>query len=190
MKRTSFAWLAGLALASISALAAPSDAQTFTVQVPGADKLQITVPAGWKHTTDRPPAGIPPTIDITSPGGVLLKITFMQDTKGKYANSDELNKLVTDANQQNVANSIEKRVFLQRLATGGGPGVYAVFTDPKLANVAKPPPGDFRFVSAGARSVGRQVLIFSLLSNNKDNDEYRQALAFLANGVAVAAGGN
>ena len=190
MKRKTLAWLACLTLASISVLAAPSDSPTFTVQVPGADKLLVTVPAGWKHTTDRPPAGIPPTVDITSPGGALLKITFMQDPKGQFTKSDELDKLVTKANQQYVANSIEKRVVLQRLASSGGPGVYSVFTDPKLANAAKPPPGDFRFVSAGARSFGRQVLIFSLLSNNKDNDEYRQALDFLANGIAVAPGGN
>ncbi len=188
MKRSHFARLICLGLASIPALAAPSDPPAFTVQVPGADKLVVTVPAGWKHTIDRPPAGIPPTVDFTSPGGMLLKMTFMPDSNGQFTKADELDKLVTKANQQHVANSIEKGVVLQRLASSAGPGVYSVFTDPKLANVAKPPAGDFRFVSDGARSFGRQVVIFSLLSNSRDNDEYRQALDFLVKGISVSGG--
>ena len=59
MKRTHFAWLICLGLASVSAPAASSDAPAFTVQVPGADKLMVTVPPVWKHTTNWPPAGIP-----------------------------------------------------------------------------------------------------------------------------------
>src|SRR4029077_10765714 len=104
--------------------------------------------------------------------------------------ADELDKLVSKANQQYVASSVEKRVVLQRLASGTGPGVYAVFTDSKLAGTAKLPAGDFRHVSSGARSLGRQLLIFSLLSNTKDNDEYRSALELVVNGVTVAPGKN
>ena len=190
MKRFLCLWLAVGALMAVRAPGADADHPTCTVQVPGADKLEISLPPGWKYAIDRPPAGVPPTVDITSPGGALLKITFMQDPKGQFTKSDELDKLVTKANRQYVANSVEKRVVLQRLAANAGPGVYAVFTDPKLAGTTKTTPGDFRYVSSGARSFGRQVVIFSLLSNTKDHDEYRQALDVLANGVAVAGAGH
>jgi hypothetical protein len=187
MKRILWAWLSLIALGLGPVSAADPDVSNFTVQVPSADNLTVRVPPGWKHTTDRPPAGIPPTVDFTTPGGSLLKITFMPDTKGQFTKADDLDKLVTKANQPYVANSVEKRVVLQRLASSAGPGVYSVFTDPKLVGTAKPPAGDFRHFSSGARSLGRQVLIFSLLSNTKDNDEYRQVLEFVASGVTVVA---
>ena len=182
--RSSLLLAACLVACSRAVAADPS----FSVQVPGADKLSITPLAGWTHTTDRPPAGIPPTVDFTAPGGTVIKITFMPDAKKQFATAEELDKLVTKANQQYVANSVEKRVSLVRLPTSSGPGVYSTFSDPKLVNVAKPPAGDFRYVSSGAISVGRQLLIFSLLSNSRDNDEYRQALDFLVKGIRVAGG--
>jgi hypothetical protein len=187
MNRILWACLTIIALGFGPVSAADSDAPTFTVQVPGADNLTVRVPPGWKHTMDRPPAGVPPLIDFTTPGGSLLKITFMPDAKGQFTKADELDKLVTKANQQYVANSVEKRVVLQRLASSAGPGVFSVFTDPKLVGTAKPPAGDYRHFSSGARSLGREVLIFSLLSNTKDNDEYRQVLEFVTSGVTVVA---
>ncbi len=187
MKRILWAWLTIIALGSGPVSAADSDASTFNVQVPGADNLTFRVPPGWKHTTDRPSAGIPPNVNLTTPGGSLLKITFMPDPKGQYTKADDLDKLVTKATQRYVANSVEKRVVLQRLGSSAGPAVYAALTDPKLAGAAKPAAGDFRHVSFGARSLGRQVLIFSLFSNTKDNDEYRQALEFITSGVTVVA---
>jgi hypothetical protein len=150
--------------------------------------MAIALPAGWTHAVDRPPAGIPPTVDITAPGGTFVKITFMQDPKGQFSKSDKLDKQVTKANQQYVSNSVEKRVVLQRLASKSGPGVYSVFTDPKLVSVAKPPAGEFRNVSSGALSAGRQVLIFAVRSNSTDSDEYKQALDFLTKGITPVAG--
>ena len=94
------------------------------------------------------------------------------------------------ATQQYVDNSVEKRATFTSLPSGSPPGVYASFTDPKLANVAKMPPGEFRHVTSGAISLGREALLFSLLSNSRDNAEYRQALEFLVKGVVVAPSGS
>jgi hypothetical protein len=189
MHRKTCRWLTALLLTVASAVAADSDVPPLTIQVPGGDKMTVKIPVGWKYSIDRPSAGIPPTVDFSVPNGSHLKITFMADAKGQFTKPDELDKLVTKGNQHYVADSVEKRITLQRLASKSGPGVYSVFTDPKLVGMAKPAAGDWRYVSSGAIAIGRQIVIFSLLSNSTDNDEYRQALDFLSNGISVATDG-
>ena len=176
-------------LVASTAMAAEPDVQSVTMQVPGGDKVTVPIPAGWKHNLDRPPSGIPPTLDLTGPSGILLKLTFMADPQARFTKPEDLEKLVTQANQQYVANSLEKRVTVVPITTKTGLGAYSVFTDARLAGVTTPAPGDFRMVTSGALTIGRQVAIFSVLSNTAESDEYRRALDVVKNDISIAIGG-
>lgn len=183
-------FLALTALAVVGPVrAAESEAPSISIQVPGGDKLSASVPAGWKSSLDRPPAGIPPTLDLTGPGGTLLKITFLANPQARAIKSEDLDALLTQGSEQYIANSVEKRVTLTRINSKSGPGVYSVFTDSRLAGVTAPAPGEFRNVTSGVLAVGRQIVIFALLSNGTDSDEYRRAMEVVTNGLAIAVGG-
>lgn len=66
--------------------------------------------------------------------------------------------------------TIEKEVKTQRFGAQKD-GVYARFTDPS------PKPGEFRFYTRGVRLIGTNVLVFALVSNDKDFSALSNTLA-------------
>jgi hypothetical protein len=163
---------------------APVAAEEVTVQVPGADRVKIVVPAGWKHSIVQTLPALPPTLDMQEPTAPLgLKITFLPDPNGKLANEEEIKKLMTASTGLYVESSLEKKLEIRPMSTKNGKGFYATFTDASLVDKKEVPPGQFRIVTSGILVVGKQAAAFTLLTNRLDGKEYVAAMQLLSEGI-------
>ena len=191
MKRflPTFIVLAAALLGFAPGQAAEPDPAALTVAVPGGDSLAIRVPKGWKCDAGKPAPEAPPTVDFTSPGGIQAKLTMMADAEGRFVTPEAVDELVTIANQHFAENAIEKTPKLIRIKAKVGHGAYCIFTDSKLVGVSTPAEGEIRNVTSGVFVIGKQAVIFTILSNDITSDEYRAALDLISNGISVAAPG-
>jgi hypothetical protein len=162
------------------------DASSVTIGVPGGDSIAIRIPAGWKSVEGKPQADAPPTLEVSSPGGVQLNLTMMADPDGRFATPEAVDELVTIANQHYGANAIEKNPKLVRLTVKAGHGAYCTFTDARLVGVATPAAGEYRNVTTGVYVLGKQAVIFAILSNDTTGEDFRRALDLISNGISVA----
>ncbi len=178
--------LLSIGLLLSSTLSHAGDAQTVTVTVPKGDKIAIRIPAAWQQTVIQPTPELPPTVKITTATNtVSLQITFIPDTEGRFATKDSVDRVATEGNQQYVAGSVEKRLSLTQLVSNSVRGCYATFTDADLAGVTAPKNGQFRNVASGVFVIKKQIAPFTLLSNDKTSDEYRQALQIVTEGIST-----
>jgi hypothetical protein len=169
-----------------STRARADEPKTITVTVPGADKIAIRIPPTWTQTLFQPTPELPPSVRITSAANTLsLQLTFIPDPEGRFAAKEGVDRAVTQANQQYVPGSVEKRLTLTQLVSNLGHGCYSAFTDAELARVPIPPPGQFRNVSSGVFVIKKQAASFTLLSNDTSSPAYRQALQIISEGIST-----
>jgi hypothetical protein len=170
--------------AFVAAADAPAAAEEISVQVPGADRVTVVVPTGWKHSIVQAAPSLPVTLDMQEPTAPLvLKIMFLPDPNGKLAKEEEIKKLMTASTGLYVESSVEKILDIRRLSTKNGKGFYARFTDASLVDKEESPPGQFRIVTSGILVVGKQAAAFTLLTNRPDGKEYEAAMKLLSEGI-------
>lgn len=168
------------------AIAQADDAQTISVSIPKGDKLAIHLPAGWQQRVVQPSADLPPTVKINTPDETLsLQITLIPDINGRFTTKEDVNRVVSEANEQYVAGSVEQRLTLEQIPSTHGHGCYSVFTDASLAKVTKPAKGQYRIVTTGIFVIGKEAAAFTLLSNDTKSPEYKQALQVVFDGLVI-----
>jgi hypothetical protein len=173
-------------LALGSTLLPAEEPQVISVTIPKADKIAIRIPSTWKQTVTQPSPQLSPTVKIESADRSLsLQLTFIPDPEGRFATKESVDRLVTGANQQYVAGSVEKRLTLTQLVSSTGHGCYSTFSDADLAGVPTPPPGQFGNVLSGVFVIQKQAASFTLLSNTTTSPEYRQAIQIISEGISV-----
>jgi hypothetical protein len=186
MKPSRFLPLIATCLAFVSTLSSAEEPQVINVTVPKADKIAIRIPPAWKQTVIQPTPQLPPTVKIESADHALsLQLTFIPDAEGRFATQESVDRVVTQANQQYVGGSVEKRLTLTQLVSKNGHGCYSTFTDADLVGVANPPAGQFRNVLSGVIVIQKQAAAFTLLSNSTTSPEYREALQIISEGILV-----
>jgi len=149
-------------------------------------KIAIRIPSEWKQTVIQPAPDLPPTVRLaTADNALTLLISFIPDPDGRFATRENVDRIVTGANQQYVAGSVEKRLTLTLLVSNSVRGCYSTFTDADLAALPNPPPGQYRNVLSGILVIRKQAASFTLLSNSTTSPEYRQALQIISEGIST-----
>jgi hypothetical protein len=182
------AWLV-LASAVVSVACPPpllaKDSSTFTLDIPHGDKVTITLPPKWDHSVAPVPTNQRTLMTADEKMKVNLQITFMPDIFPKDAKPEDVDRLVKIGDQHYVAGSTEKKLKLMPMKSKFGFGSYASFTDASLANLKQIPPKKYLHVTSGIFLVGRNAAVFTILSNETDSDEYKQALKVVSEGMSV-----
>src|SRR5262249_4358961 len=152
------------------------DASTFTLNVPHGDKVTITLPPNWANSIVPLPKDTPTLMTGDEKQKVVLQITFMPGVFPKDVKPADVDRMVKTADEHYIAGSAEKKLKLVPIKSKTGYGSYASFTDASLANLKQIPPKKYLHVASGILLVGQEAAVFTLLSNETDSEEYKQAL--------------
>ncbi len=175
-----------LVVSLIPAITLADDTQTISVSVPQGDKLTIRLPSGWQQRVVQPSADLPPTVKINTPDETLsLQITLIPDINGRFTTKENVDRVVSEANEQYVSGSVEQRLTLEQIPSTHGHGCYSVFTDASLAKATKLAKGQYRMVTTGIFVIGKEAAAFTLLSNDNKSAKYKQALQIVFEGLTV-----
>jgi hypothetical protein len=161
------------------------DSSTFTVDIPHGDKITITLPPKWDHSVAPVPTNQRTLMTADEKMKVSLQITFMPDIFPKDAKPEDVDRLVKIGDEHYVAGSVEKKLKLVPMKSKFGFGSYATFTDASLANLKQIPPKKYLHVASGIFLVGRNAAVFTVLSNDTDSEEYKQALKVVSEGMSA-----
>lgn len=160
-----------------SALAA--DATVATVyNLPGHGQLQLQMPRGWNAELRHNAGADPLSIFISgfdgSPFAVFITPRFPDShTTRDFGTPKSVHDMVA-----NRARAMEKQAVEEKLSIvamgGGGPGYYFDATDPS------PKPGEFKYMTVGAVTVGGMVCTFSIFTNHKESVVKNKALIMVS----------
>ncbi len=162
---------------------APAKPAPEKLTIPGGDPIDVVAPEGWKLTKIQPKPTLPPTIILHSANNdTELRVTFIADKAGAFNTQDKIEKALTQAAQQYVTGSVEKKLTLQDLKSANGKSSFAEFTDADLVG-KQPGPGQYKVVGTGLLVVGNTAAIITLLGNALDDKSYVAGKAFLKSGI-------
>jgi hypothetical protein len=160
--------------------------EVVTIPVPKGETLCVRTPMGWHLTVTQPSSDIPPTVKCeNNDSSVSVVFTLLADSENRFTARESVDLAVTKSNQHYVPTSIEKQVTLTQIVSTNGHGSYACFTDAALATVSRPGKGEFRNVASGLFVIKRNLVSFTVLSNDPRSAEYRHALQIICDGIFI-----
>lgn len=160
------------------ALAADASAER-RYSLPGHGILVLHLPAGWADKVRHSPGNLPPTISLSgfegSPFVVAITPLWPEPgTAADFGTPQSIHAIVEKAAQAASPQSIEGRLSIVTIGGGQGPGYYFDATD------HAPKPGDFKYMTQGAVSVGELVCTFTILSNDGKSAAKNKTLTMLS----------
>ncbi len=158
---------------------------TNSLAIHGHGTLTWAAPATWEHTP--PPSAASSDAPVASrwraPGNhptVLVSIAWdgIAGNPGKPDGPILAVLVKAFAEKRYAAGSVEKTAKVETVTNGTTIISYASFTDPQF--VAKdPPPEETRHMTVGMFRSGPLWGNFTLMTNDKDGDEFREAMALV-----------
>lgn len=147
-------------------------------------KISVSVPKGWKFgEASDPRTGVHTLEWLDSSGEVQLDISFLPDSKGRLATREGLEGEMKRAMAFYLEDSVERQMKFSALQTPDGICEYTSFTDRRLVG-KKIPEGEKLISTTGIRAWKGVSLYFTLLSNSRDTQAFRQALEIVRSGVS------
>lgn len=154
----------------------------------GWGKVTLSLPAGWE-AGDVFSQDAPRTVKVRRTGddSLMIMIGPLPVPGGKMLGTQEAaNAFLKEAGKGFSSGSLEKAMHPKPLGSPNGLGSYAVLTDASLADVPPPPPGNYRLLTLGLLSSGRETCGFTILSNETTSDTYRKAFAIVREGLQLS----
>ncbi len=169
-------------------LAAAARAEERSVTIFEGRKISVSVPKGWKFGEAQDPKTGVQTLEWLEPSGeVQLDISFFPDSKGRLATRAGLEAEMKRTLSFYLAEAVEREMKITSLETADGVCGYTSFTDRRLVG-RKIPEGERLISTTGMRSWKGVYLLFTLLSNSRDTEAFRQALEIVRSGVKEVGG--
>ena len=161
-------------------LAGTAAADTKTITIFEKRSIEYAAPAGWAMASSRHPTGAQ-TVTLTT-SGLRVDVSFFPDPENRFATKEALEELMRKAFGHQLAGAVQKEMTIVHSETAGGLMGQTVFTDKTLAG--RPvPPNEFLHATLGIRHWPGVFANFTILSNDLESAEYKQALEFVKSGV-------
>jgi hypothetical protein len=193
MKRLGFllsiVFLLGISSVPILAGLKVASSEAFFVSLPEAGKISIQIPAKWQHSVVQPEAAKPATatIKITAPDDFPLQLSItifdMSNPLNEEGRKTLVEKTLTESLEPLAKDSVEKKVNPRPLPTKLGAGAYAVITDASLVGKDPLPKDNFLKATSGHIISGKCVVVFMVLSNETESEQYREAMKIVTEGL-------
>jgi len=146
-------------------------------------KIVVSVPKGWKFAQAADSRTGVQTLEWLDPAGdVQLDVSFLPDSKGRLMTREGLEAEMKRAMAFYLEDAVEREMKFTVLETADGVCEYTSFTDRRLVG-KKIPEGERAISTTGIRSWKGVSLYFTLLSNSRDTEAFRQALEIVRSGV-------
>ena len=155
-------------------------------RLPERGVFSMDVPDGWRDQLRQPPRALPPTIALRAARGqpfeVLVTPMWPADPADAAPSRGSIRKQVERFADGIRSQTVERTLRLIEFAGAAGLGYYFSATD----RAAKP--GQYKFMTQGAVKVGELAVIFTILTNDGQEQVTRDALAMVRSAVHVRAG--
>jgi hypothetical protein len=118
------------------------------------------------------------SFDTAGISALSFKLFWRKEEK-QFADQKMIDAGVQKISASYVEGSVEKASVVRHLHITEGIGAYCVLTDADLARVAKPAPGEYRYLTFGLVKINGYVFTVRGYSNAKDDGDYKAMLTIL-----------
>lgn len=145
--------------------------------------IQLEVPVSWKHELQQSPNQLAPTIVFKpnlKPNFEVLITPFWPATKdGDLPNFEKIKQIVQKGAEHAKLRSVEKKIRLKELKGTVNEGYYFLATD------RAPEPEGYKYMTQGTIRVGTLIVMFTILTNQGQDNVITDALSMLKNSSHV-----
>jgi hypothetical protein len=145
--------------------------------------LRLDVPTDWSDEIKPGSGQTPPEIRMTPPPDGSSKVLITALTYKQDLPDDKrlpgIRRMVEDAGKEALPQAVEKTYDIRQFQGKSSAGYLFTLTD------KAPKPNEFKYLTQGGYGVGRLILLFTVLSNEKDSDVLRRSLEMVGNMQAV-----
>ncbi len=141
--------------------------------------LRLDLPAGWSDEIEPGSSDTPPEIRMTPPPDgsskvLITLLSFKQDLPDDKRLIG-IRKTVEDAGKEALPQAVERTDDIRQFQGKSSLGYLFTLTD------KAPKPNEFKYLTQGGYGVGRLILLFTVLSNEKDSAVSKLALETVGN---------
>jgi hypothetical protein len=161
-----------------------------SVSLPDGTVISLAPPPGWDvrwTATGTDSGGRIETVQLNAPASeVQVDVSFFSDPAGKISTRPAIEAELKRRFSFYLESSVEKQMAFTDLGSPSSVGAFTVFTEQRL--VGKKIPENERLLSTtGIRSWKGGYLLFTILSNSRETNEYGLALELVRTGITVVA---
>ncbi len=142
--------------------------------IPSHGTLKMNVPDTWNDKLQQPANDLPPTIIFEPKSGnlfkVLVTVGWNLQKQEDFNGSKAVKNMTERVGQQALPQAIETELTIKELQGVSFTGYYFVLTD------KAPKAGEFKYLAQGGIGVGDLLLMFTILTNEKDSQVLFSAL--------------
>lgn len=146
--------------------------------------LRLDMPPGWSDEIKPGSGETPPEIGmIPMPEGVSKVLISVLSFKQDMPDSERLTgirRTVEDQGNEALPQAVERTFDIRQFKGKSSLGYLFTLTD------KSPKPNEFKYLTQGGYGVGRLILLFTILSNEKDSEVSKLVLEMVGNAQAVA----
>lgn len=142
---------------------------------------QIDAPAGWTMTT-KPDGRTGASTTRLSNGAIVLDATFYPDKENRFDTKEKMEALMRASFGHLLEGAAQKEMTFTFTETADGLMGHTAFTDAKWVG-REIPKDEWRHATAGVRRWPGMFVHFTILSNDLDSAEYKQALDVVKSGI-------
>jgi hypothetical protein len=152
-------------------------------ELPDHGRLALEVPDGWVDNVRQPPERLPPTISFKQKSSAAFDILITPIwpfDPAKRLTPAKVEEIVRDSAKKAEPQAVERKLEVRPLKGTSGSGHYFFATD------KAPAPGEHKYMTQGALTVGELLVTFTILTNPGQTDIAKQALDMLTTARHIA----
>lgn len=157
--------------------AVPLFAVDVELPVAGRGVLAFDLADGWREESRDLPENLPPTVTWERSGSVrgafLLTAIWSPSGEASFGGEEFARGVVLRTRDKLLPSASESELLLSPIQGAQGNGFFFAATDRNY----KPGPGQYRVVTSGALAAGDLLLVFTVLSDGKNDPAVQEALA-------------
>ena len=154
--------------------------------LPDHGGMQFMTPLAWQATVKQPPKRLPPTITFHPKTGkpfeILVTPLWSEKTETPKQDAAQVRQQVQQAADDIGAQAVEKTIAIIELKGASGTGYYFTATD------RAPEPGGFKYLTQGMLPVGQLLVLFTILTNDGQQNITTAGLAMLSSATQTTTG--
>jgi len=181
--------LVAIALLLIAAAPANSPTETRRYQIQQFGFLHLEVPKSWPEKAQPASGRMPTTLEYAISPDAELEIVVLPnfDADPEFGALPRVREAVAAAARQLLPTAVETEVRLQEINGRSDTGYFYSLTDKSLVG-RKAEPGNYRFVLQGQLAVGEFLVLFTILSNEKNSAAHAAAMHVVRTAIQAPEG--
>jgi hypothetical protein len=141
--------------------------------------LRLMVPGSWADEIEKSDSKTPPKISFRPDGSpasaVLITPLWSLEQDRRFNSPETIKSILEEGGKEFLPHAVEKGLSLVEIKGKNGRGYYYTLTDKKIHLE----PGDYKYMTQGGLGLGDLLLMFTVLTNEKNSRIIPSALELL-----------